>query len=970
MSDWTKRFLGWDHFPADLDELETEAFFTLSEAELAAVRGHRRDANRLAIAIQIGYMRMTGMALNSPDMIPQSVLSHVAAQLGQVSPQLGSIRAFYARRRTLHDHQESARSILGLRTLSEHGWRKLKTHLRKIVPGQVAPRELVREARRWLDHNRCLQTAERPLMDLARDVRREFDEGLRGRLSPMLTELPASRWIAELCAEQSQGVTRLEWLRAGPHSRRSKGLADHLAKLRFLKDIGADRLDLGLTEAALRSLAMPLLQRKASSLRPGTRINPLAVACFLRLRLLELNDQGFDLLDYRIADLWRQARQRAEVRQAGMWRRLRLLPHDLAVLAGNDNLADAAFRQGVLALIDPFVEPGGSVPVSKVAVVREELAGQERALGELLAAAADLGIDASGNAALGDALATLRRTADQGELAAGTLNPFGTTWRALIDHDDRRRALGAYKAATVLLLKRALRNGQACCPAGLRHRALKDRLIPAVTWLRDRGVLVRSLALPDGPERALARLRDLLGSRLADLAAAVESGALRIDNGQLVVPRIKRDDEDPVTSAIRRRIFTQVGQAQLADVLVEADATARFSRAALGRAPRGEEELVSFYAAVLALGSDHSAADMARMVPGMTPDAIGAMIRRLEQGKGLRAANAAVLEQFRRLPVARSWGEGVTASADMMSLETSRRLWAARLDPRRRTASVGTYTHVLDQWAIAYDQPVLLNRRQAGAAIEGALGHAGIERLAVDTHGYTNFAMGLAKLTGIDLCPRLANLADRKLHVPRGFTVPTPLADVTRCTIGQGAIAKGWDGLLHLSASVKHGWCPATWALDRFGTAAKGNAVFEAGDALGALVRSIYLCDYLANAEFRRTVHALLAQGEAVHGLQRAIHAGPVGVAHGRSGEELTAISGALTLITNLVIYWNARQIDTIVAKTPDQFPQEHLAHIAPIAHAHINLRGTLHFRLRAHRNALLDRPQSRPSQAQNRSGG
>jgi hypothetical protein len=35
VSDWTKRFLGWDHFPADLGDLETEAFFTLREAELA-----------------------------------------------------------------------------------------------------------------------------------------------------------------------------------------------------------------------------------------------------------------------------------------------------------------------------------------------------------------------------------------------------------------------------------------------------------------------------------------------------------------------------------------------------------------------------------------------------------------------------------------------------------------------------------------------------------------------------------------------------------------------------------------------------------------------------------------------------------------------------------------------------------------------------------------------------------------------
>jgi hypothetical protein len=68
-------------------------------------------------------------------------------------------------------------------------------------------------------------------------------------------------------------------------------------------------------------------------------------------------------------------------------------------------------------------------------------------------------------------------------------------------------------------------------------------------------------------------------------------------------------------------------------------------------------------------------------------------------------------------PVANLWGRGLNASADMMSLEATRYLWSARLDPRRRTFAIGTYAHVLDQWGVLYDQPIVLNRRQAGAAM-------------------------------------------------------------------------------------------------------------------------------------------------------------------------------------------------------------------------------------------------------------
>ncbi|WP_255360148.1 MULTISPECIES: transposase [unclassified Cupriavidus] len=70
-------------------------------------------------------------------------------------------------------------------------------------------------------------------------------------------------------------------------------------------------------------------------------------------------------------------------------------------------------------------------------------------------------------------------------------------------------------------------------------------------------------------------------------------------------------------------------------------------------------------------------------------------------------------------------------------------LFHARADPRRRTHAVGIYTHVLDQHGIVYKQPMVLNERQAGVAIEGAMRHnetssdGGLLRLAVDTHGYT-----------------------------------------------------------------------------------------------------------------------------------------------------------------------------------------------------------------------------------------
>jgi TnpA family transposase len=98
----------------------------------------------------------------------------------------------------------------------------------------------------------------------------------------------------------------------------------------------------------------------------------------------------------------------------------------------------------------------------------------------------------------------------------------------------------------------------------------------------------------------------------------------------------------------------------------------------------------------------------------------------------------AALEFMHRHPIAIQWGRADLASSDMMSLETTRSVWQARADPRRRTASIGMYSHVRDRWGIFYDQPILLNERQAGAALDGVVPQSGtddVAQLAFDAHG-------------------------------------------------------------------------------------------------------------------------------------------------------------------------------------------------------------------------------------------
>lgn len=107
---------------------------------------------------------------------------------------------------------------------------------------------------------------------------------------------------------------------------------------------------------------------------------------------------------------------------------------------------------------------------------------------------------------------------------------------------------------------------------------------------------------------------------------------------------------------------------------------------------------------------------------------------------------------------------------------------------------------------------------------------------------------------------------------------------------------------------------------------------------------------YLIKPDFRREVHRLLSQGESVHLLQRALMAGRIEARHGRTLAEVTAISGALTLLTNIVMAWNTNAMQRVIDRSPaEAVPEAHLARIAPVAHREINMNGRIRFAIAEH---------------------
>jgi TnpA family transposase len=533
---------------------------------------------------------------------------------------------------------------------------------------------------------------------------------------------------------------------------------------------------------------------------------------------------------------------------------------------------------------------------------------------------------------------------------------------------DRGKALAALRAVAVTSVRKGLKGGRLWLAHSRKHRDSEAMLIPPAEWQTKRQSLVSALSLTAEPKKYLDRMHAKLDDCLAALAQAVDEGRVTIDaEGRLHLPALQAADVDAEATRSRDAMFDIIGPIQFGDMLVQVDARSNFSEAALGRRAKSVQELVAAYGALLSHGTENDAKGVAAMVPGLEVSHITAAMRAMEATGRLRRANERILEFQRSFAIALNWGNGEKASADAMSVDASRHLYTARLDPRRRSPAMGVYTHYLDSYGLFYDQPVVLNERQAAAAVHGVEVHNAkrsedrlrLSLLAVDTHGYTNAAMAVAKLLGFDLCVRLRNLAERMLYLPAGIALPDALARLKIGRVSERKIKKGWDELLRLVASIRGGRLTAKEALDKLGSAAKGDALHAAADELGKLLRTIFLCDYFTKPDFRRELHTLLNRGESAHQLQRAVYHGRIAPERGRRGDELRAISGAHALLTNVVIAWNTMKMQEVVDRWRAQrhpIRDDWLRRMGPVHFGHINFRGTIAFKVDEFIDALVQR--------------
>ncbi|WP_181336013.1 Tn3 family transposase [Klebsiella pneumoniae] len=208
--------------------------------------------------------------------------------------------------------------------------------------------------------------------------------------------------------------------------------------------------------------------------------------------------------------------------------------------------------------------------------------------------------------------------------------------------------------------------------------------------------------------------------------------------------------------------------------------------------------------------------------------------------------------------------------------------------------------------------------------------------------------------------PRIRDLGDTKLYIPKGDAAYDALKPMIGGTLNIKHVRAHWDEILRLATSIKQGTVTASLMLRKLGSYPRQNGLAVALRELGRIERTLFILDWLQSVELRRRVHAGLNKGEARNALARAVFFNRLGEIRDRSFEQQRYRASGLNLVTAAIVLWNTVYLERAahaLRGNGHAVDDSLLQYLSPLGWEHINLTGDYLWRSSAKIGAGKFRP-------------
>jgi TnpA family transposase len=954
-------------------------YYTFSDTDLSIIRQRRGPANRLGFAVQLCYMRYPGVMLALDEEPFAPVLRQVATQL---KVPLEAWADYGQRAETRREHLLELQSVFGFQPFTTRHYRPSVYSLDELAwqtdKGIVLATTLVDSLRR---KNVLL-----PTPGVIERICAEAVTRANGRIYATLAE-PLSdmhrRRLDDLLQRRDNGkTTSLAWLRQSPAKPNSRHMLEHIERLKAWQALD---LPTGIERQVHQNRLLKIA-------REGGQMTPADLAKFEPQRryatlvalaiegMATVTDEIIDLHDRILGKLFNAAKnkhqQQFQASGKAINAKVRLYGRIGQALidakqAGRDPFAAIesvmswdAFAESVTEA-QKLAQPDDFDFLYRVGdgyATLRRYAPEFLAVLKLRAAPAAKGVL--------DAIEVLRAMHTDNARKVPADAPTGfikPRWHKLVMTDagiDRRY----YELCALSELKNSLRSGDIWVQGSRQFKDFEDYLVPPERFASLKQSSALPLAVATDCDQYLHERLTLLETQLAAVnnmaLANTLPDAIITESGLKITPL---DAAVPDTAqALIDQMAIILPHVKITELLLEVDEwtgfTRHFTHLKSGDLAKDKNLLLT---TILADAINLGLTKMAESCPGTTYAKLAWLQAWHTRDETYSTALAELVNAQVRHPFAEHWGDGTTSSSDGQNFRTgSKAESTGHINPKYGSSPGRTfYTHISDQYAPFHTKVVNVGVRDSTYVLDGLLYHESdlrIEEHYTDTAGFTDHVFALMHLLGFRFAPRIRDLGDTKLYIPKGDATYDALKPMIGGTLNIKHIRDHWDEILRLATSIKQGTVTASLMLRKLGSYPRQNGLAVALRELGRIERTLFILDWLQSVELRRRVHAGLNKGEARNALARAVFFNRLGEIRDRSFEQQRYRASGLNLVTAAVVLWNTVYLEraTNALRGHGQTVDDALLqYLSPLGWEHINLTGDYFWRSSAKIGAGKFRP-------------